>query len=55
MFGIALAIANATFIEYSGGYINLFSVVNLDYNLNLLGYFVYIWYFLVLILFYLKM
>ena len=54
MFGIALAILNATLIAYSGGYAKSFQVTNLDYNLKLLGFGVYTWYFLTLIFFYFK-
>lgn len=46
MLGIFLAFLNATWIAFSGGYASLFPVLFLDKNLQMMGIFAWLWYFL---------
>ena len=54
MLGILLAILNATWISWSGGYKIFFPVNSLDANLSILGVGAYIWYVLTWIFYFLK-
>lgn len=54
MVGILLAMANAIYIAYSGGYADYFPVNELDQELSSLGLGVFVWYGLTLIFYYLK-
>ena len=54
MIGILFSIINATSIAYNGGYIKFFPVINLDYQLGIIGIFAYSWYILIFIFWFLS-